>query len=759
MLGLFRTEVELHLGTLTEQLLALERGEPAAERLESLMRSSHSIKGAARMVGLDHLVTLAHTMEDYFVGVQRGEATVGGAHIDIMLKALDVLDGSSACLAENGGDDCIPADIAELNETLRKILQEPGAQAGSADVESGKKPAPKAKRKKRKSKTAKAGNGKAPADAGDTDAKSEGKSDIQSSRVVRLAAEHIDRMLGLSGETVVETRWIARHSDNLLLFKRRQNELIAYVDALRTQIDGLPQGECLAAVVNDLQFKAEQTRAILGEQISEVDEFDRRMSSLARQLNREIIASRMRPFADGTHGFQRLVRDIARSLGKKARLVISGEQTQIDRDILERIEAPLNHLLRNAIDHGLETPAQRAAAGKPEAGTISLRASHNAGMLQLVIGDDGAGVDLDRLRAKVVSQGHVNESMAEGLSQTELLDFLFLPGFSTRDEVSEISGRGVGLDIVHSVVQEMHGKIRASTEPGQGLTVQLLLPLTLSVMRCLLCTIAGQPYAFPLARIEGLVELDRKRIQVMESREYFEHNGRRVGLVPVSQVLGFGTETQSRETLPVVIIGDRNRIYGLVVEELLGERELAVHTLSPRLGKIKDIAAGAILEDGSPTLIVDADDLLRSVEVLISGERIVELKTREQPAETRSRKRILVVDDSITVREVERKLLESQGYRVDVAVDGMDGWNTVRQAGYDLVVSDIDMPRMNGIEFVTLIKNAPELNSIPVMIVSYKDRDEDRERGLHAGADYYLTKGSFHDQSLIDAVRDLIGEA
>lgn len=750
MLSLFRTEVELHLAALTENLLALERDEPNAERLENLMRSAHSIKGAARMVGLDPFVTLAHTMEDYFVGVQQGKAKVGAAHIDIMLSALDMLDAGSACLAENGDADCIPAEIAKLNGDLQRILSEPEAPYSGVDSTSG---------------VASVTQSRDPVpddpDVAESAPEKPGTrpDNTRGTRVVRLATEHIDRMLGLSGESVVESRWIAKHSDKLLLFKRRQNELIANVDALRTQLDGLPQVEQLTAAVNNLQFKAEQTRAILAEQIAEVDEHDRRMSSLARQLNREIIASRMRPFADGTHGFQRLVRDIARSLGKKATLVINGEQTQIDRDILERIEAPLNHLLRNAVDHGLETPARRKAAGKPETGSITLHASHNAGMLQLLISDDGAGVDLSRLREKVVSTGQVTRGMAEGLSQAELLDFLFLPGFSTREEVSEISGRGVGLDIVHSVVQEMHGKIRASTEPGHGLTIQLLLPLTLSVMRCLVCTIAGQPYAFPLARIEGLVDLPRERIQSMESREYFDYNGRRVGLVPVSQVLGFGTRAQDGDSLPVVVIGDRNRMYGLVVEQFLGERELAVHTLSPRLGKIKDIAAGALLEDGTPALIVDTDDLLRSVEILISGERIVELKTREEQTVVRVRKRVLVVDDSITVREVERKLLESQGYRVDVAVDGMDGWNTVRQARYDLVVSDIDMPRMNGIEFVAMLKSDPDLRGIPVMIVSYKDRDEDRERGLHAGADYYLTKGSFHDQSLIDAVRDLVGEA
>jgi two-component system sensor histidine kinase and response regulator WspE len=232
-----------------------------------------------------------------------------------------------------------------------------------------------------------------------------------------------------------------------------------------------------------------------------------------------------------------------------------------------------------------------------------------------------------------------------------------------------------------------------------------------------------------------------------------------VGLVTAHQVLGHGSAATTTEALFVIVLGERERRFGVVVDRFLGERELVVQPLNSRLGKIKDISAGALMEDGAPALIIDVEDLTRSIEKLVSAGRLSRVRDDAASQADRPRKRVLIVDDSLTVRELERKLLESRGFEVEVCVDGMDGWNAVRTGRYDLVISDVDMPRMDGIELVTLIKKDAGLGALPVMIVSYKDREEDRQRGLAAGADYYLTKGSFHDETLLDAVVDLIGES
>jgi two-component system, chemotaxis family, sensor histidine kinase and response regulator WspE len=312
---------------------------------------------------------------------------------------------------------------------------------------------------------------------------------------------------------------------------------------------------------------------------------------------------------------------------------------------------------------------------------------------------------------------------------------------------------------VQSMIKQVRGTIRVSSDPGKGARFQLQLPLTLSVVRTLLVEIGGEAYAFPLAHIVRTLKLPREKIEVLEGRQHFQLNGRSVGLVSAQQIFGGGEPRIVGNELPVIILGDPNNAYGLVTDRFLGERELVVQPLDPRLGKIKDIAAGSLMEDGSPVLIVDIEDMLRSVEKFVSAGRLNKVERGAGSDGRKARKRVLVVDDSLTVRELERKLLDQAGYEVEVAVDGMDGWNAVRVGHFNLIVTDIDMPRMDGIELVKHIKSDPNLAALPVMIVSYKDREEDRKRGLEAGADYYLTKGSFHDDTLQQAVADLIGAA
>jgi two-component system, chemotaxis family, sensor histidine kinase and response regulator WspE len=262
----------------------------------------------------------------------------------------------------------------------------------------------------------------------------------------------------------------------------------------------------------------------------------------------------------------------------------------------------------------------------------------------------------------------------------------------------------------------------------------------------------------PLSQIARVLKLSTAQIEALEGRHYFVLGDQQVGLLSAHQVLDSGDSDLRGNELPVVVLGDRGSRYGLIVDNFLGERELVVQPLDPRLGKIKDISAAALMEDGAPVLILDVDDVIRSVEKLISGGMLAKVNRAAMAAPAKKPKRVLAVDDSLTVRELERKLLTSRGYLADVAVDGMDGWNAARTGDYDLIITDVDMPRMDGIELATLIKRDPQLKSLPVMIVSYKDHEHDRMRGLQAGADYYLTKGSFHDETLIQAVIDLIGE-
>jgi two-component system sensor histidine kinase and response regulator WspE len=347
--------------------------------------------------------------------------------------------------------------------------------------------------------------------------------------------------------------------------------------------------------------------------------------------------------------------------------------------------------------------------------------------------------------------------MAAALSPAELMEFLFLPGFSLKADVTDISGRGVGLDVVQQVVREHNGSVRVDSRPGQGCSTAITLPLTQSVVRALVVLVAGEAYAIPIAKVQQVLRVAQDAVHRLENKQFFELGGMHYGLVAAAQVLELGQPPAAAE-LAVVVLGEGAARYALVVDAIAGEQSLSVQALDPVFGKLRNVAAGALLDDGSPVLLLDVADLLVSIDRLLHAGGLQQLPQQGDGAVAATR-RVLVVDDSLTVREMERKLLAARGYRVDTAVDGMDGWNMARTGDYDLLVTDIDMPRMDGIELVGLVRQDPRLHRLPVMIVSYKDRPEDRARGMEAGADYYLTKGSFHDATLLDAVFDLIGPA
>lgn len=740
---LFRAELSAQSQALTTGLLALERDPVAATHLEACMRAAHSLKGAARIIDLTPAVRVAHEMEECLVAAQHGKLRLNHAHIDTLLKGIDLLTALSS--------DEAP-DAAEAERRIDRFigaLQQASA-GGVPEAPGSAEPAPE----QNTAPLAESSTLTTSAEAGPAAPCGDG----HGGRMVRVTAESLNRLLGLAGESLMASRRLRPFNDGLLRLRRAQAELARSVDALHTALPAATTDPHALQALEAVQIRLQASQAILSERLDEFDAVDRQATDLASRLYDETLASRMRPFDDGVRHFSRTVRDIGRALGKTARLDIVGGTTSIDRDILEQLDAPLGHLLRNAVDHGLETPEERRAAGKPAEGVIRLEARHHAGLLQIIVSDDGRGIDLDALRQATLERGFTTAETVHDLSEVELLEFLFLPGFSMKPTISDISGRGVGLDAVQAMVRQTRGQVEITSRLGQGTRFQLQLPLTLSVIRALLVEIAGEPYALPLAAITRALRLPLERIASLEGRPHFQFDDRQVGLVTAHEVLGHGEPSSAGAELAAVVVGQGNDIYAMIVDRFLGEHELVVRPLDPRLAKVKDVSAAALMEDGSPVLILDVEDLIRSMEKLVSSGRLKPLEHRAERAAQRRRKRILVVDDSLTVRELERKLLSHRGFEVEVAVDGMDGWNAVRSGSFDLVVTDIDMPRMDGIELVTLLKKDNGLRNIPVMIVSYKDREEDRRRGLDAGADYYLTKSSFHDETLLHAVEDLIGE-
>lgn len=731
MLDMYRIEAQAQTQVLTESLLALEQDPDAAAHTEACMRAAHSLKGAARIVGVPAGVRVAHAMEDCLVAAQHGSVRLNRRRIDLLLKGVDLLlaiattEEAKMPEWEAEGDGRVDAFLAALSAVL-----EDGADDGEAEAPP-------------------------PVDA--SQPLQEMSPPAADGRMLRVTAENLNRLLGLAGETLVESRRLKPFSASLLRLRRMGQECGRRLDSLQALLSEQGAGEAALAALADARRLAAEQQRMLAERLMEFDMYDRRSVDLAHRLYAEALACRMRPFSDGMHAFPRMVRDLGNALGKQVRLTIVGEATQVDRDVLEKIDAPLGHLLRNAVDHGIETPEQRCASGKPPEGVVRLEARHSSGLLQVTVSDDGAGVDIEKLRSTIVERNLTSAETAANLSDAEVLEFLFLPGFSMKGQVTDISGRGVGLDVVQDMMKQLRGVVRISSECGRGTRFTMQLPLTLSVLRTVIANVDGEPYAFPLAYISHTLKVDRRGIELLEGRQYIRIDDRRIGLVTAHQILELD-EPETGDELSVVVLGEGSRVYGLIVDDFVDERELVVQPLDARLGKIKNISAGALMEDGSPVLIVDVDDLVHSIDKLVSGGHLSKIQGRATVDAAAVSKRVLVVDDSLTVRELERKLLVGRGYQVDIAVDGMDGWNAVRTNRYDLVITDIDMPRMDGFELVTLIKNHPNYAALPVMVVSYKDREEDRRRGLDAGADYYLTKGSFHDETMLQAVVDIIGE-
>ncbi|MEM5314833.1 hybrid sensor histidine kinase/response regulator [Paraburkholderia sp. JHI869] len=755
LLDLFHEEAQAQTRTLSAGLLALESAPEDAATLEACMRATHSLKGAARIVGLPEAVEVASAMEDCFVAAQQGALRIDAARIDTLLVGIDLLGAAGDAAAPPLSRETVEAFVARLRSGVQPLAADAAASARAPEADdiaalaaSLRLPEPQPQREAVASGSVEPTPLAQPSQPRSADAE----------RMLRVRAGTLDRLLGFAGESLVESRRMRPFADGLLRTRRAQGDVLAALGQFQERHGDDLDADARAALSGIRDAIASLDRQ-LSERFDDVDRIDRRGTQLAQRLYDEALQCRMRPFGDTAHTYPRVVRDLARSLGKRVRFAVAGESTQVDRDILEMLDAPLGHLLRNALDHGIEDPETRRRAGKPEEASLTLEARHSAGKLLIAVADDGAGIDLDALRASIVARSLAQPQAVAAMSDAELFDFLLLPGFSLRDTVTDVSGRGVGLDAVQNFAKAVRGTVRIESAAGQGTRFVLQLPLTLSVVRSLIVEVAGEAYAFPLAHVRRALSVPRSTIEMLEGQQHIAFEGRPVGLVTARQLLGAGAEPAATEDLNVVLVGSEAGLYGVAVDRFAGERTLAVQPLDARLGKVRNVSAAALLDDGEVALIVDVEDIVTSVGRLVRDGQLAGVTRGGAHDGARARKRILVVEDSLTVRELERKLLEKRGYDVTVAVDGMDGWNTLRNAHFDLVITDVDMPRMDGIELVTMIKGDAQHRNVPVMIVSYKDREDDRRRGLDAGADYYLTKGSFHDEALLDAVNDLIGES
>lgn len=746
IMKLFQNDLVEQSLTLSQGILALEK-QCSAELLEELMRAAHSAKGAARVVRLEPIVRIAHEMEEVFVLLQNQELVFSEKLCDVLLFCTDLLEKITKIATDE-----VVGWVKSKESTFFKATDDiKAARSTTEDREEIKQEKSESVEQDLLALLPSSCNlPDIPQDLPEevVETTKFDRFEEESKGELKIAAKSINRLMGLAGEALVESRRLTPFLEGLV-------EVRASIGHLQENLIAKTAVDRSDPFIHQTKERIAVFEERLASCISEMEVFFRRHINLSEKLYREVIASRMRPFVDGTAGFARLVRDVSRSLGKKIELVIKGEKTPVDREILEKLEAPLGHLLRNAIDHGIETPEERKKLGKDEEGQILLEAKHRGGMLFIMIQDDGRGLDVEGIREAVVKKGFLAPDTAQNLSSQEVLEFLFLPGFSTKHQVSDISGRGVGLDVLQSMVQEVGGSMNTVTEQGVGTIFTLRLPLTLSVIRALIVEVANEPYAFSLSRLDSVLHLEKEQIFTVQGKQVFQKDGENIGLIAASQVLGVQETRQSFQELSVVVLRDQQLgVFGVVVDRILGEKDLVVQELDPGLGDIANISAGAVMESGDPCLILDVDDMIHTIHQLLSTGTLQKTISRKRVDSLM--KKVLVVDDSITVRQVETELLEQLGFVVDTAVDGADAWNLFRKKEYDLVVTDIDMPRMNGIELTRRIRSDPSYSHIPIVVVSYKDRSCDRQEALKAGANSYVSKTSFQDQGLIRAVESVM---
>jgi two-component system chemotaxis sensor kinase CheA len=478
------------------------------------------------------------------------------------------------------------------------------------------------------------------------------------------------------------------------------------------------------------------------------------MSILTENLQEDIKKARMLPVSTILDGFHRLVRDVARREGKQAVLVLKGTETEVDKRVLELIKDPLMHLLRNAVSHGIEEPAERGRAGKDPTGTVTVRTHQAGGNILVEVEDDGAGIEIDRVVEKAVERGLVDPLYARTIGPREALQFIFHPGFSTKEAVTDISGRGVGMDVVQRNVQRVQGQLHVETTPGRGTRVVITLPLTLSTTKSLVVEVSGQTFALPIQPVERILRILPDELREVEGEPALLVGGVPVAVVSLASVLGLEpvARPEDEPKLPVVLLNVSDRRIGLIVDMLVDEQEIVIKPLGRQLARVRNIAGGAVMGSGDVLLVLNPIDLVR----FDAGATAHAVRGVAADGRSARRLRVVVAEDSITTRTLEKSILESAGFEVVTCKDGAEALTYLQANPCDALVTDVDMPAMDGFTLVGHVRGIPRHKDLPILLVTSLGSDEDKRRGMEVGATAYIVKRDFGQGRFLETLRALV---
>ena len=748
LIGSFRAELNEHIQTMTDGLLALEQGSVAGEErqamLEDTFRAAHSLKGAARAMGVTMIEQLAHTLESILDGIQHDAIKLTAGLFTACYQALDAIQAVQA--AYEAGETTPPMQALQALATLdpfRPSAKEP-AQEKEPDEPSPEVP---------------------PAEGVEPDTSTVTTPAID--ETIRVSVSKLDTLMAQLTELLITKIRAEQHLTQIHQFQefvaRWQREWLAvrgvYSKMARQGAGQNGLGKDIERLLEYLETSQERLREVnvlINNMAREYANDSMQMSLVIDGLEDDIKRVRMQPLSTITGPFGRMVRDMAREAGKEARLRIVGGQTELDKQVLERIKDPLIHLLRNAVGHGIEPPEEREAAGKPRRGTVTLTAEQLGQDVVICINDDGAGFDLEAIRQALAKHDKVD---TESLTEAELIDAIFRPGITTSRIITDISGRGVGLDVVRRNVEALQGRVSVEWAPNDGVAFTLILPLRLTSSRGLLVHSSDELFAIPLNNVERIIYVSPEEITPLEGHDTVRYNGQPIPLLWLSDVLNLPRKDsqQDRASTPVVILSAIERRMAFAIDGLAGEQEVVIKGLGRQLARVDGIAGATIMGTGDVVLILNVADLIR---LGLRGERGSVLRTLEQtvsPVETRAKHRILIVDDSITTRTLEKNILEAIGYNVQVATDGQEALSTIEESGVpDLIISDVMMPRVNGFELTKRVKEDPKTAQVPVILVTSLNSADDKTRGIEAGADAYIVKSAFDQSNLLETIEQLI---
>jgi len=727
-ISIFKAETEDHLTKLDKGLVDLEKHPGNSDLVKELNREVHTIKGSSRIFGFYEIQEIAHRIEDIFEKVSGKKIDFNSQLAQKIFKGLDAI---RAILETISKEERASVDVSEICKELETV---PSPQPLKAKAQETRPQA----------------------------AQQEPSHPVQIEEYIRVPITRVNKFLNLIGEMVINkmksSEKISQTKRLFKLSKEAQKRVSELGDKIKKEFPLEKNSEIsrlFSQCSADMQELKEYAQGLYENIYTESLHLDPVIDELQAKM-KEI---RMLPLSSVLEGFPRMVRDIAFQQSKEINLEISGDDTELDKKVLEWIKTPLMHILRNCIDHGIELPDLREAQGKPKAGTMKISAFHEAGNVVIVIEDDGRGIDIDEVKRTALAKKLITEKELEKMPDKEALNLIFMNGYSTSPIITDVSGRGIGLDIVRRDLENLKGQVLLETEKGKGAKFTLVLPLTIAIIQILLVKIKGIIFGIPMTSIVVSLKVKKQELSTLEGKMAMQSRGQTVPLVGLDDAIGLHfqgvseNEHVDKQELSVVIVSSLDKRIGFIVDEITGEAEIFIKNLGEYLGKVKCVSGATILGKGQVVVILDVSDLIASSNLShpAAGFR------KFLPAEKRKEKRLLVVDDAFSTRELLKNIFETHGYVVDTAVDGLDGLEKLVSAKFDLVVSDVQMPRMDGFEFCRSIRKNDDYRQTPVIIITALDKEEDKRRGIEVGASAYIVKSVFDQTNLLDAIERLIG--